>query len=52
MQNEVQMTKKTHKTNGKGKGKQEEWAWEESPETIEAVKRLHEAIKKVKTQGS
>ena len=42
------MTKKSHKTNGKGKGKEEEWNWEESADTIEAVKRLHEAMRKVK----
>ena len=26
---------------------QNEWEWEETPETIEALKQLHETIKKV-----
>ena len=26
---------------------QNEWEWEETPETIEALKQLHETVKKV-----
>jgi hypothetical protein len=36
------MTKKTH--NDKHKN---EWIWEETPETIQAIKELHETVKKV-----
>ena len=45
------MTKKSHKAKD-GKGKEEEWTWEENPNTIEAIKRLHEAMRKLKkTEG-
>jgi hypothetical protein len=35
-------------TNRKYTDKNEtEWSWEETPETIEALKQLHETVKKV-----
>jgi hypothetical protein len=27
------------------KGKEEEWSWEETPEVVEALKKLHESPK-------
>ena len=37
------MTKKS-KTKTDKKGREETWEWEETPEVIEAVKKLHEEI--------
>ena len=40
------------------KGREEEWSWEETPETIEALKklhatkRLHEDIRKAEAEAS
>ncbi len=37
------MSKKNFKKDKKGK--EEEWSWEETPEVVEALKKLHEGIK-------
>ena len=36
------MTKRTYKTKAES-----EWTWEETPETIEALKQFHETVKAV-----
>lgn len=40
------MAKKHYKKNDSKKN-EEIWEWEETPETIEALKKLHETVKKV-----
>ena len=39
------MTKKT-RSKKDGKGREEEWSWEESPEVKEALRKLHEGTGK------
>ena len=39
------MTKKI-KTRTDSKGREETWEWEETPETVAALKKLHETIKR------
>ena len=33
------------------KGREEEWIWEETPEATEAIKRLHETIRKLESEA-
>ena len=44
------MTKKTYKKVD-SKGRQEEWSWEETPETTAAMKKLHNSISKLELQA-
>ena len=41
------MTKKTYETVDK-KGRQSTWEWEETPDVIKALERLHQDIKEEK----
>jgi hypothetical protein len=41
------MSKKTFEKTDK-KGRTETWEWEETPETVEALKALHETVKKTR----
>tara|TARA_B100000925_G_C21979544_1_gene461649 strand:- start:58 stop:213 length:156 start_codon:yes stop_codon:yes gene_type:complete len=45
------MTKKSNNKTDK-KGRKETWEWEETPETIEALKKLHETISKLESKSS
>tara|TARA_B100000073_G_scaffold248990_1_gene209231 strand:- start:703 stop:843 length:141 start_codon:yes stop_codon:yes gene_type:complete len=39
------MTKRTS-TKTDSKGREEVWEWEETPETVAALKKLHETVRK------
>lgn len=44
--------KKTHIIEKKDAKHQQVWEWEETPETIKALKQLHESVKKVNKLSS
>ncbi len=46
----MEMSKKSRNKTDK-KGREETWEWEETPEVTEAVKRLHETIRKLESEA-
>ncbi len=44
------MTKKSNNKVDK-KGRKETWEWEETPETIKALEKLHETIRKLESDS-
>lgn len=39
------------KTKKDSKGREEEWSWEETPEVTEALKNLHNTIRKLESEA-